>query len=139
MSQADSSDVNSQILMEAGTNELEILVFKVDNETFGINVAKVREVIRPPQMVKPPNQHYYVIGAFDLRGVVIPSVSVRTWLGYPDQIDEEKDRVIVTEFNDVWFGFRVDAVDPSGNQREETWITALVAEQSGVLNEQARP
>lgn len=111
MSQMDSHDVKKQILMEAGTNELEILVFSVEGETYGINVAKVREVIRPPKMVKPPNKHHYVLGAFDLRGVVIPAVNVRCWLGYPDRVDNEKDRVIVTEFNDVWFGFWVDAVD----------------------------
>jgi len=51
------------------------------------------------------------MGAFDLRGVVIPAVNVRVWLGCPERIDEVKDRVIVTEFNDVWFGFWVDSVD----------------------------
>ncbi|HPA44621.1 MAG TPA: chemotaxis protein [bacterium] len=107
----DTSDIRSQILMEAGTNELEILVFRVENETYGINVAKVREVIRPPELLRPPERHPHVLGVFDLRGIVVPAVNVRIWLGLPQQDIRASDRVIVTEFNDVWFGFWVDGVD----------------------------
>nr|HPO10059.1 chemotaxis protein CheW [bacterium] len=99
----DTSDIRSQILMEAGTNELEILVFRVENETYGINVAKVREVIRPPELLRPPERHPHVLGVFDLRGIVVPAVNVRIWLGLPQQDIRASDRVIVTEFNDVWF------------------------------------
>lgn len=104
-------DTRSEILMEAGTNELEILVFQVNEEWYGINVAKVREVIRPPHLVSPPSRHPYVLGVFDLRGSVIPAVNVRLWLGAPEREAQESDRVIVTEFNQVWFGFWVDRVD----------------------------
>ncbi|MFH1742582.1 MAG: chemotaxis protein [bacterium] len=104
-------DVKSQILMEAGTNELEILVFKVEGEIYGINVAKVREVIRPPSLFHPPNRHPFILGIFDLRSIVVPAVNVRLWLGLGDREPLDSDRVIVTEFNDVWFGFWVDSVD----------------------------
>ncbi len=104
-------DINKDILMEAGTNELEILVFQIDDEYYGINVAKVREVIHLPVLTQPPGRHPYVIGIFSLRGIMIPVVNVRLWIGLADRELDKKDRVIVTEFNKVWFGFLVNKVD----------------------------
>ncbi len=104
-------DAKQNILMEAGTNELEILVFNVEEEKYGINVAKVREVVRPPKINHPPNRHPYVHGVFTLREKVIPVINVAKWLGLPDRDMQDKDRVIVTEFNNVWLGFWVNQVD----------------------------
>jgi len=103
-------DVKEQILMEAGTNELEILVFNVGEEKFGINVAKIREVIRLPKITYPPNTHPLIEGVMNLRNFIIPVVNLRRALGYPSRKTQESDRVIVSEFHKQWFGFIVDSV-----------------------------
>ncbi|MEW6235076.1 MAG: chemotaxis protein [Candidatus Omnitrophota bacterium] len=103
-------DVKEQILMEAGTNELEILVFNVGEEKFGINVAKIREVIRLPKITYPPNTHPLIEGVMNLRNFIIPVINLRRALGYPSRKTQESDRVIVSEFHKQWFGFIVDSV-----------------------------
>lgn len=102
---------NSKILTEAGTNEVELLSFRCEGQPFAINVAKVREVIRLPKIVEVPNADYRIDGVFSLRGTTIPVISVRRWLGCEDRPTQENDRVIVTEFNQQWYSFRVDSVD----------------------------
>jgi two-component system, chemotaxis family, chemotaxis protein CheV len=100
-----------EILMEAGTNELEILVFGIGNERFGINVAKIREVVRIPIVIKPPNANPMVEGVINLREQVIPLISLRKALGYPKKDVDNKERVIISEYHKQWFGFIVDDVD----------------------------
>jgi len=103
------------ILLDAGTNELEVLVFSIGAGKFGVNVAKVREVIRPVPTVESPGQHASVIGIFNIRGSVIPVVDLakhlnlqRKW-GTGDGAPE--GRVIITEFNGRRTGFMVDQVE----------------------------
>jgi two-component system chemotaxis response regulator CheV len=103
-------DVNHEILMEAGTNELEILIFGIGQEKFGINVAKVREVIRPQETFSPPKVHPMVDGVIHLRGQVLPLINLRRAIGYPEKEPSESDRIIIAEFHKNWFGFMVDNV-----------------------------
>lgn len=104
-------DVNQEILMQAGTNELEILIFGIGEERFGINVAKVREVIRVPEIYSPPQTNPIVTGVIHLRGQVLPLISLRKALSYPEKEQSNSDRIIVAEFHKQWFGFMVDDVD----------------------------
>lgn len=106
-----STNINKEILMQAGTNELEILIFGIATEQFGINVAKVREVIKLPKISKPPHAHPMIEGVMNLRDQIIPLISLRRAIGYPDKEQEIGDRVIVSEFHQQWFGFIVDNVD----------------------------
>lgn len=102
-----------QILLDAGTNELEIVEFQIrtpGNEAgcYGINVAKVKEIVTVPEILAFPNSHPAVAGAINLRGKIIGLVDLGVWLGYPSTTSK-KSRVIVTEFNNVVTGFIVDA------------------------------
>lgn len=105
------------ILLDAGTNELEVLVFRLDDGWFGVNVAKVREVIRPVHATESPHHHPSVVGMFNMRGSVIPLVDLRKHLGMEsregDASDHKHDdrRVIITEFNKMRTGFIVDGVE----------------------------
>ncbi len=106
--------LTGDILLDAGTNELEILVFSIDGAWFGLNVAKVREVIKPVEVTASPNQHPSVIGMFNIRGHVIPVVDLAKHLGITDERPESRGlegRVIITEFNGHRTGFLVDRVD----------------------------
>ena len=96
------------ILLESGTNEFEIVEFSVGPVTYGINVAKVREVINPVAVTKMPNTHPHVEGVFTLRGKVMPLVNLAKSLGC-DQISATH-KIIVSELNNYFVGFLVDEV-----------------------------
>ncbi len=103
-------DVKQHILMESGTNELEVLVFSVGEEQFGINIAKVREVITIPELIKPPLVHPFIQGVFNLRDKIVPVINLRRVLGYEETEMKPSDRIIITEFHLLWFGFVVNTV-----------------------------
>ena len=64
------------ILLETGTNEFEIVEFLIGNVHYGINVAKVREVITRTAVTEMPQAHPYIDGIFTLRGKAIPLVNL---------------------------------------------------------------
>jgi len=101
----------TDILLESGTNELEIIEFLIDNSTYGINVAKVREIIRFPEATVPvPNEHPSLEGIVDLRGQVVPIINLQKHLGVIDDIDRTSSYVIVSEFNNAMVVFCVSKV-----------------------------
>ncbi|QDU61813.1 Chemotaxis protein CheV [Planctomycetes bacterium Pan216] len=102
--------LEKDILLEAGTNELEVLVFSLDGRPYGINVAKVREVISPPTVHRMPSSHESVEGAFRLRDRVIPLINLARFLGMESSVAPKDSRIVVTEFNSVLNSFRVDDV-----------------------------
>ena len=100
----------------AGTNKLEILLFAlgVDSrtgrrETFGINVFKVREVMRTPSITAAPEMSAAVKGMVSLRGVLVPVVDLAEYIGMPSET--ARDIMIVTEYNGHTQGFLVEGVD----------------------------
>ncbi len=105
----------ARILLESGTNELEIIEVYIDEEGgyrgyYGINVAKVLEIISlPPVINKPPNTAFFVAGVFNHRGKVIMLLDLAMWLGRK-QLASEKPTVIITEFNKVTSAFLVSGV-----------------------------
>ena len=115
----------NKILLETGTNELEIITFYLrclDKgkgeyvETFyGINAAKVSELIAiPTEITKVANSPECVLGVFLLRGKTIPLIDICNWFQYePDISAEAKQKwtVIVTELNGKHFGFVSHGVD----------------------------
>lgn len=100
----------------AGTNKLEILLFNlgVDQRTgrkeiFGINVFKVREVMRTPAITAAPEMPDCVEGMVSLRGVLVPVVDLAKYVGI--QTEEPRSIMIVTEYNGHTQGFLVERVD----------------------------
>ncbi len=100
-----------EILLEAGTNELEIVEFLLDNEYFGINVAKVREIIRGSVPIVPmPDAHPSVIGVVNLRGKITPVVDLAKHLHVDTPHGDRANRIIIAEFNKMNVGFWVSGV-----------------------------
>jgi len=100
----------------AGTNKLEILMFTLGldkrtgrEETYGINVFKVREVMRIPAITRAPEMPESVEGMVSLRGVLVPVIDLAKYAGI--QTDDKADIMIVTEYNGHTQGFLVKAVD----------------------------
>lgn len=109
----------SEILTESGTNELEIIEFHLHKLLpdggykvchYGINVAKVREVILVPSTSDYPNAQPHMVGVFSLRDILIPLVDLAGWLGIPTKDDLTHKVVIVTDFNKMINGFLIDSV-----------------------------
>ena len=94
------------ILLETGTNEFEIVEFSIGNVNYGINVAKVREVITRTPVTIMPQAHPYVDGLFTLRGKAIPLVNLPRCLNV--QTNAEPKNIIVTEINNFNIGFLVE-------------------------------
>ncbi|TYR80325.1 chemotaxis protein CheV [Priestia megaterium] len=98
------------ILLESGTNELEIVEFGIGDIRFGINVIKVREIINPVSITAVPNAHDYIEGIIELRGEVLPIVDVAKALKLSPSETPDKDKFIVTEFNKQKIVFHVHHV-----------------------------
>ena len=81
--------MDTNILLESGTNELEILEFMVGGNYYGINVAKIREIITCQELTPIPNSHPNVEGAFSTRGETITVVNLARALGMKEQMDVE--------------------------------------------------
>ena len=105
-----SDSTKSNILVESGTNELEIVLFSVGNSTFGINVLKVREIINPMPVTETPNSHKHVEGIIRLRQEVIPVVNLAKVLNVPESKHPGQDRFIISELNQTKVAFHVHGV-----------------------------
>lgn len=109
--------VETNILLQSGTNEFEIVEFEIEfthkdkiyKQYFGINVAKVREIIRMPELTKLPNLPEFVYGVFNLRDSIIPAFDLTKFMfGYENVFKERK--MIISEFNRVKVGLIVKDV-----------------------------
>ncbi len=103
-------DKDRGILLESGTNELEIVEFGIAKNRFGINVIKVREIINPVLVTPVPHSHPHVEGILELRGEALPVINIAASLGFPDSVDQSQDKFIVSEFNKQKVVFRVHSV-----------------------------
>jgi len=102
----------NEILLEAGTNELELLVFRLGDVPFGINVAKVREIVQRARTIHVPHCPPSVEGSFRLRDRVLTLVNLGTHFGLQgDSTRNGEGMVIVVEFNRFTCGILVDAVE----------------------------
>jgi two-component system chemotaxis response regulator CheV len=92
----------------AGHNRIAMLLFRMgDEQLFGINVFKVREVMRRPPMERMPGALPLVAGSCDYRGMTIPVIDLAVALGYPSLRDEPSAHLMVTEFSRTVQGFLV--------------------------------
>ena len=97
------------ILLESGTNEIEIMKFTIGGNLFGINVAKVREIMISAPVKPMPHAHVSVEGIFKPRDTVITVVDLPQYLGV-DSPKDSKDIFIITNFNNHNFAFHVHSV-----------------------------
>ena len=105
-------------VLKTGSGEMELVDFRIFKKgkegdsyyegIYGVNVAKVKEIIKMPNLTELPGTPEYIEGIFDLRGVVIPVVNLARWMGIeaPAQM-VLKPRVIISEFSNIYIGFIV--------------------------------
>lgn len=98
------------ILLESGTNELEILEFKVGNNYYGINVAKIREIISYQTPTPIPNADPRIEGIFMPRDEIISIIDLSKVMNLQENENTVNDMYIVTNFNQLNTAFHVNAV-----------------------------
>lgn len=113
MSNKATSPVDHGILLEAGTNEAEVLAFRVSGARFGVNVAKVREVVPLERLTAIPHSHPAIDGLAEVREMVIPLINLRKFL-FDDSEHRAADgseSLLLLEFNNLHTAFRVEEVE----------------------------
>nr|WP_308648988.1 chemotaxis protein [uncultured Agathobacter sp.] len=100
--------MDTNILLESGTNELEVLEFTLGDNHYGINVAKIREILQYTPVTPVPNSHPSVEGIFMPRDTMITVINLKKCLGLPET--DEKGLFIITNFNKLNVAFHVDEV-----------------------------
>ena len=100
--------MDTNILLESGTNELEILEFTLEDNHYGINVAKIKEILSYQKVTPVPNAHPSVEGIFMPRDTMITVINLKKCLGLGEQ--EQKGLFIITNFNKLDIAFHVDNV-----------------------------
>lgn len=100
----------TEILLESGTNEIEIMEFTIYGELYGINVAKVREIMMSDTVKPIPHSHVAVEGVFKPRNTILTVVDLPFYVSGKITEKKEKDLFIVTNFNKMHIAFRVQTV-----------------------------
>jgi len=107
-----TSAADPGILLEAGTNELEILVFRVGDYPYGVNVAKVREVRRLDKVTFLPGMPDAIDGVVRIRDAVVPSVDLHKYLwGSRKSVSDVDEHLVLLEFNNRMIAFRVQRIE----------------------------
>lgn len=99
------------MIIDAGSNELQIMEFTIDGRSFGINVAKVLEIMQYSPVTPIPHTSPYVEGVFKPRNKIITVVDLCAYLKLPPSEDTSRDIMIITEFNTVTTAFHVHSVE----------------------------
>ncbi len=110
--------LDTGILLEAGTNEAEVLVFRIQGRRFGVNVAKVREVLPIERVTEIPKSHPAVDGLVEIRETVVPLVNLARYL-YGDRTGQNDEggshdggtSLVLLEFNAEQIAFRVEGIE----------------------------
>jgi len=97
--------------LEAGTNELEVMEFLIDGRSFGINVAKVMEIMQYEEVTPIPHSNDFVEGIFKPRNQIITVLDLAAYLGLGKSTNPGRDILIITNFNKNHTAFHVHSVE----------------------------
>lgn len=93
------------------TNEsLQVVIFSLMNELYGIDISNIVEIIKTPEMTTVPNAKKFIEGVINLRGKIIVVVDLNIKLDHERQETTPETRIIVVELDNEWIGFRVQSV-----------------------------
>ena len=89
--------------------DLQVVGFRIGNETFGVRIGSVREIVRVPEITAVPSAPETVEGVINLRGKIIPVMDLRKRFGQSDIQPDKKNRILVVELNNKLVGLIVNA------------------------------
>ena len=108
---ANPAIADTGILLDAGTNEAEVLVFSVGESRFGVNVAKVREVLTIEEITRISQSHPAIEGVVRIRDHVATLVNLGKYLEGKDDSGPTDDTMLLLDFNNQMIAFMVQSVD----------------------------
>jgi len=114
---------------EVRNQELQLVAFRLGNETYAVDIQQVQEIIRMQQITRVPGAPFFVEGVINLRGRIIPVIDLRKRLGLPRGEETDEVRIVVVEVPPHKVGMIVDAVEEVLRLSEENIETpsSLVA------------
>src|SRR6202007_2905313 len=89
--------------------ELQVVGFRIGDETFGVRIGSVREIVRVPEITAVPNAPDTIEGVINLRGKIIPVMDLRKRFGHSDIQPDRKNRILVVELENKLVGLIVNA------------------------------
>ena len=100
----------SQAASNQGEATSRWVTYQLENETYGIDVMQIREVLRSPEISPVPGAPHYVLGIINLRGNVVAIIDTRSRFGLPRREVDDASRIVILEAGDFVVGFLVDSV-----------------------------
>ncbi|PCJ62098.1 MAG: hypothetical protein COA79_05265 [Planctomycetota bacterium] len=104
----------TDILLESGSNEVEYLEFNLGNQGYGVNVLKIKQILKykPEDLSKPPKSNAALLGLLNIQGKQVPIIEIGRFFNVQDLEEDTSNKiVIVLEFNEHWYGFITDGVN----------------------------
>jgi purine-binding chemotaxis protein CheW len=89
--------------------DLQVVGFRIGNETFGVRIGSVREIVRVPEITAVPSAPETIEGVINLRGKIIPVMDLRKRFGQSDIQPDKKNRILVVELDNKLVGLIVNA------------------------------
>jgi len=89
--------------------ELQVVGFRIGEETFGVRIGSVREIVRVPEITTVPNAQETIEGVINLRGKIIPVVDLRKRFGQVEIVADKKNRILVVELESKLVGLIVNS------------------------------
>lgn len=92
------------------SNEVQLVVFKLDNEEYGVSILQVQEIKRMTDITRVPHTPDYIKGVINLRGSVLPVIDLKKRLNLNPGDYDDNTRIITVKVDDLSIGIIVDAV-----------------------------
>jgi len=89
--------------------DLQVVGFRIGNETYGVRISAVREIVRVPEITAVPSAPDIIEGVINLRGKIIPVMDLRKRFGQEHTVADKKNRILVVEINNKLIGLIVNA------------------------------
>jgi purine-binding chemotaxis protein CheW len=89
--------------------ELQVVGFRIGDETFGVRIGSVREIVRVPEITTVPNAQDTIEGVINLRGKIIPVIDLRKRFGQTQIVSDKKNRILVVELDGKLVGLIVNS------------------------------
>jgi len=87
----------------------QVVGFRIGNETYGVRIASVREIVRVPEITSVPNAPEAIEGVINLRGKIIPVMDLRKRFGAKEVVSDKRNRILVVELENKLLGLIVSA------------------------------
>lgn len=91
-------------------DSIQFVIFKLNDEAFGVDIMQVKEIIKPLNIVKVPNTPAFIEGIINLRGEVYPAFNLRKKLGFEDKDFDDSTKMMIINVGGADISFIVDEV-----------------------------